>query len=198
MLSTIHLGELMDNDKKNRTTKEVIYKPHVIVDYNKTMSGVDLLNQVLIPYYTQGWGIKWYRKIGEFMLGISVYNSFIVYRKLSPQNGIKDHLRYCMELIEEILTHHLFGVVAYQHSTTPPDIFLLIERHFISQVPWTLGKSLAQRKCIHCAKLGTRRDIRFWYRKCRFGLCLSKCFEIYHTKKNFVRELMQMVEKMIS
>ena len=183
MLSTIHLGELMDNDKKNRTTKEVIYKPHVIVDYNKTMSGVDLLNQVLIPYYTQRWGIKWYRKIGEFMLGISVYNSFIVYQKLSPQNGIKDHLRYYMELIEEILTHHLFGVASYQHGTTPPDIFFLIERHFISQVPWTLGKSFAQRKCIHCAKLGTRRDIRFWYRRCRFGLCLSKCFEIYHTKK---------------
>ena len=113
----------MDNDKKNRTTKEVIYKPHVIVDYNKTISGVDLLNQVLIPYYTQRWRIKWYRKIGEFMLGISVYNSFIVYRKLSPQNGIKDHLRYCMELIEEILTHHLLGVVSYQHSTTPPTYF---------------------------------------------------------------------------
>ena len=86
MLSTIHLGELMDSGKKNRTTKEVIYKPDIIVDYNKTMGGVDPLSRVLIPYFTQQWGVKWYRKIGELVLDISVYSSLFVYQKLNPEN----------------------------------------------------------------------------------------------------------------
>ena len=94
MLSTIHLGQLMDKGKKNHTTKEVIYKPDVIVNHNKTMGGVDLLRCILIPYFTQQWGVKQYRKVGELMLDISFYNSFIVYQELNPENGIKDHMRY--------------------------------------------------------------------------------------------------------
>ena len=189
MLSTIHLGELMHSGKRNRATKEVIYKPDVIVDYNKTVGGVDLLSQVLIPYFTQRRGVKRYRKIGQLMLDISVYNSFIAYQKLNPENGIKDHLRYRMELMEEILTHHLFGVALYQAGTTPSNMLRLNERHFISQVPSTPGKPHAQRRCIRCAKLETRRNTRFWCRRCGVGLCLSNCFEVYHTLKDFAREL---------
>ena len=59
----------------------------------------------------------------------------------------------------------------------------VIERHFISQVSPTPGKPRAQRRCIHCAKLGTRRDTRFWHRRCGVGLYISNCFE------GFAREL---------
>ena len=183
MLSTIHVVDLMDRSKKNRTTKEVIFKPDVIVDCNKTMSGVDRLSRVLIPYSTQRRRVKWYRKIGELMSDISVYISFIVYQKLNPENGINGHLRNRRELIQEILTHHLFDVAPYQAGTTPPNMLRLIERHFISQVPSTPGKPRAERRCIHCVKLGTRRDTRFWCRRCGVGLCLSNCFEVYRTKR---------------
>ena len=83
-------------------------KPDVIFDYNKAIVGVDLLSRVLIPYFTQRRRVKWYKKIGKLILDILIYNSFIVYQKLDPGNGIKDHLRYQMKLIEKILTHHLF------------------------------------------------------------------------------------------
>ena len=189
MLSTIHLVYLMDRSKKNRTTKKVIYKPNVIVDCNKTMSGVDRLSRVLIPYSTQRRGGKWYRKIGELMSDISVYISFIVYQKLNPENGIKGHLRNRRELIQQILAHHLFDVAPYQTGTTPPNMLRLIERHFISQVPSTPGKPRAERRYIRCVKLGTRRDTRFWCRRCGVGLGLSNCFEVYHTQKDFAREL---------
>ena len=83
-------------------------KPDVIFDYNKAMVGVDLLSWVLITCFTQWRGVKWYRKIGKLTLDILIYNSFIVYQKLNPGNGIKDRLRYQMKLIEKILTYHLF------------------------------------------------------------------------------------------
>ncbi|XP_066915080.1 piggyBac transposable element-derived protein 4-like [Clytia hemisphaerica] len=37
MLSTIHLGTLVDSGKKNYATQETVYKPDVICDYNRTM-----------------------------------------------------------------------------------------------------------------------------------------------------------------
>ena len=131
------------------------------------------------------------------MLHISVYISFIVYQKLNPENGIKGHLRYRRELLKKILTHLLFDVARYHAGTTPPNMLRLIERHFISQVPSTPGKPRELRRCIRCAKLGTRRDTRFWCKRCGVGLCLSICFEVYHTQKTLPGSW-KMMESMIS
>ena len=79
MLSTIHTFELVDSNKTDCVTGAVMQKPDVIMDYNVTMGGVDLVSRVLIPYSSQRRGVKWYRKIAELFLDISVYNSFILW-----------------------------------------------------------------------------------------------------------------------
>ena len=54
-------------------------KPHVNVDYNKHMGGVDRFDQ-LISYYPVGRsGIKWWRYIMWFIVNLSIVNSWIVY-----------------------------------------------------------------------------------------------------------------------
>ena len=53
MLSTIHTIEMVDSNKINRTAAMVIQKPDVIMDYNVTMGGVDLVSKVLILYSSQ-------------------------------------------------------------------------------------------------------------------------------------------------
>ena len=57
MMSTIHLFELVDLNIKDRHTGEVIKKLDVI-DYSKTMGGVDLVSLVLIPYSSQRRRVK--------------------------------------------------------------------------------------------------------------------------------------------
>ena len=108
MLSTVHLGKLMNSNKKDRKTNTVIQKSDVIVDYNKTMGGVDLLSRVLIPYSSHQRGVKWYRKMAELLLDISVYNSYITWRKLNPLKKY-DHLRLRKELITNLVTFHYYG-----------------------------------------------------------------------------------------
>ena len=81
MLSTIHIFEIVDSDKIDRSTNTVIQKSDVIMDYNVMMGGVDLVSRVLIPYSSQRRGVKWYRKIGEMYLDISGYNIFICGRR---------------------------------------------------------------------------------------------------------------------
>jgi len=73
--------ELFNSDKKHHVTKEPVLKPDIIFDFNRTMGGVDLLSWVLIPYSSQRHGVKWYRKLEELLLDVSVYNSFIVFKK---------------------------------------------------------------------------------------------------------------------
>ena len=57
MMSTIHLFELVDLNIKDLHTGEVIKKLDVI-DYSKTMGGVDLVSLVLIPYSSQRRRVK--------------------------------------------------------------------------------------------------------------------------------------------
>ena len=74
MLWTIHANILADSGKINRETNEPIRKPEVIVNYNKTMGGVDLVSRVIIPYNSQRRRVKWYRKLAELFIEVSVYH----------------------------------------------------------------------------------------------------------------------------
>ena len=87
MMSTKHVGGIIEADKQHYATKKQIKKPDVIVEYNKTMGGVDNLSRVLVPYaLARKGGIKWYRKLAEIFIDFSIYNSFVLYKKLNPGN----------------------------------------------------------------------------------------------------------------
>ena len=94
MLSTINTFEMVDSNKTDRSTGAAIQKPDVIMDYNVTMGGVDLVSRVLIPYSSQRHEVKWYRNIAELYLDISLYNSVILWKKMNPDKQNVDHLSY--------------------------------------------------------------------------------------------------------
>ena len=78
MLSTINTFEMVNSNKIYRSTGAVIKKSDVIMDYSVTMSGVDLVSWVMIPYSSLRREVKWYKKIAELHLDISVYNIYIL------------------------------------------------------------------------------------------------------------------------
>ena len=106
MLSTKHTGELVVSGKIHYSSKKEIVKPNVIIEYNSSMGGVDNLSRVLDPYSCQRKSLKWYRKITELFLDVSIYNSFVVWREL---NDSKDtHLNFRLKLITEIISWHSY------------------------------------------------------------------------------------------
>ena len=80
---------------------ERIRKPEVTVDYNKTMGDVDLVSRVIIHTLQFAKArLKWYE--------LSVYNSFIIFRKLNFENNIMTHLLFQQALIEELTQFHSY------------------------------------------------------------------------------------------
>ena len=147
MLSTRHAGVFTESGKMDFRSKTMILKPDVIVEYNATMGGVDTLIRVLNPYLIQRKGLKWYRKVAELLIDISIYNSFILYKKLNHNLNITN-LTFRQKLIEEIISFHLFGQQAvqtgsYNHSNP----LRLTERHFIRRISQK-GGARVRRNCV--------------------------------------------------
>lgn len=85
LLSTIHNPENVLTAKKDKEGNP-IKKPKLIVDYNNTMGGVDILDQHLHDYQlTKKRGKKYYIKIFMHFLDFTIFNSFILYKRMEEQ-----------------------------------------------------------------------------------------------------------------
>lgn len=152
------------------------------------MGGVDTLSRVIIPYSIQRKGLKWYRKIGELFLDFAIYNSFVVWKKLNPASK-DDHLKFRINLIKDIITHHLNMqpnadpgpgepiIAAHNHNP-----LRLIERHFPAKKNQAVNRKKS--RCVRCNIMGIRKEVIYECRQCNVALCVVPCFEIYHTRRN--------------
>ena len=102
------------------------------------MGEVDTLSRVLIPYSSQRRGIKWYRKIAELFVDICVYNSYILWKKLNPDQSRFDHLRFRKQLIKELITFHSYGATKKNKTgkkNSDENPMHLTDRHFLRTYP---------------------------------------------------------------
>jgi hypothetical protein len=88
MISTIHNADIVETGKINKKTEQQVRKPECIMKYNQQMKGVDLADQYLSYYSFLRKSIKWTKKVFMFLLHCTLFNSFILYRKLNPHTNI--------------------------------------------------------------------------------------------------------------
>ena len=185
MLSTVHSTDSVEVASKRKSQK----KPIVVVDYNKSMGGVDLSDQCLSYYkITRDRQRKYYKKIFRHLLDQAVWNSFVIFKK---NGGSLTHLDFRIRLIERLIEDSgeiksaLSGGPAHRPSE---NVTRLTERHFPSFVSNSKSsRTHPVRKCVVCAtKVNEngkriRRESRFECEECNVGLCAAPCFKIYHT-----------------
>ena len=119
------------------------------------MDGVDNLSRVLDPYSCQRKLLKWYRKIAEGYLDVSIYNSFVVWREL---NDSKDtHLNFSLKFITEIISWNSYtkGKNNRHGPQTHKQPLRLVERHFIRQMSQEPKKQ--KRRCVRCQAIGIKK-----------------------------------------
>ena len=114
LMSTKHTGDLVATGKTHYSSKLKIFKPDVIVEYNQTMGGVDNLSRNLDPYSCQRKTLKWYRKLAELFIDISIYNSYVIWKELTTSHAT--HLSFRQVLVRDIITAHHYGATKNQRG----------------------------------------------------------------------------------
>ncbi|KAF8763526.1 PiggyBac transposable element-derived protein like [Argiope bruennichi] len=186
MLSTIHNAALVSVESKISTTTK--QKPKVVVDYNRSMGGVDKSDQCLAYYSSpRSRQRKYYKKIFRHLLDQAVWNAFLLYKK---NGGSVNHLEFRMRLIERLCEEGR-GLPSSKVPKSIENVGRLTGRHFPSLVAPTENKKYSARRCVVCCSKTNangkrvRRETRFECVICKVGLCAAPCFEIYHTQSVF-------------
>lgn len=66
--------------------------PNIIKVYNKHMGGVDLLDSLLGRQKIKMRSRKWYMRLFHHLLDVTIVNSWILYKRIQQQKGVKKTL----------------------------------------------------------------------------------------------------------
>lgn len=166
-------NDLVETQNKRGLTKE---KPLPIAEYNKFMSGIDRMDQMISYYPVVRKTLRWYKKLGIHVLQLLLYNSYLLYNKQSTKR--LSYYDFRMAVIEEILPEETRPKPSNQKSTQR------VSEHTLEKIE-IRGKDnrILRKRCRSCWKNGIRKDSPYHCTKCPDapGLCVGTCFTEYHS-----------------
>ena len=190
MLSTLHKANMVDTGKKDKD-KNPILKPSCILDYNRQMGGVDLVDQQLHSFHTLRKTYKWYRKLALRLLMQCMLNAHKAYQF---QTGSKQDL---LSFSHDVINMLLVSSPKLNRELPMRDtVHRLTGRHFPAKKQPKEGAvdQRPKKKCRVCYARGIRTakgapvETVWICQSCpsQPGLHIEQgCFEAYHTQLNF-------------
>lgn len=179
MISTYHQLQIGNQNKYNRLT----YKPKIVLDYNKSMGGVDRKDQFLSAQPVERLRNKvWYKKVFARLLSTKIFNLFIIYQ---TKHQSITHRQFRTTLAEGLLRQH-----ARIDLTTEPRLYVNRQTRQLTRHTYSRplvehdhfpARSTAKRpRCWLCARI--KRDTRTTWKciQCDIHLCIEHCFREYH------------------
>jgi hypothetical protein len=195
ILSTRHKGTLSLTGRQQRDGQPVV-KPTAILDYNKFMGGVDLLDQLAKSYTPLRKTVKWWKKLFLHLVNLAVVNAYVVWKASGPRK--LTHHQFRLEVVKSWLEDapNLPGPPPKGRRANGPVVRRLRERHFPSRIMPQPGalKQNPTRACHACNQPAgkrhqpgdrRRKETRFECGSCKKALCIDPCFEHFHTRKYF-------------
>ncbi|KAK7478009.1 hypothetical protein BaRGS_00030767 [Batillaria attramentaria] len=189
-LSTVHTTEKerVGNDRQGN----VRLKIKLVNDYNKKMKGVDQFDQNVSYYSFYRKTVKWWKRTVFHLLHLAKLQSYLLY-KMNAENP-KSQYQFTLERMEQLseeiprLQNPLPGL--------PVDAERLSGKgrgHYPTKIPSTEKKRAPQRLCACCSfrdpsnekRYLHRKDTTFECTKCRVGLCIQPCFQIFHERTDY-------------
>ena len=195
ILSTIHQATELLTKKKDAHGNR-IPKPVSIFQYTQNMSGVDISDQYMSFHVSLRKSMKWSRKLFFHLFNMVILNSYLLNKKFGKRKLRKhDYIEYIANYLVETSCQTLTSVP--RRSFNPSSLGRLTERHFPKRIPLRNGK-LQVKICRSCnftrsqiSSMGyppqtlPRRSTIYWCKKCETPLCITPCFEMYHTISDF-------------
>lgn len=166
------------------------HKPVAVVDYNKNKVGVDRGDQLLSYYPFQRKSLKWWKKVFFHLFITAIVNSFLLYRKVKNDTKPMPLVKY-METIAEDLALQGGAPEGGEHRMTN-EAGRLTGRHFPVHIPPTPKREKPTRVCHVCSEKAkrvtgkaARKETSYYCADCGVSLCVTPCFQIFHTKKHY-------------
>ena len=195
ILRSMHNAEFCDVPHGNRNG-QTVRKLKAALDYNKYIGAVDRSDQML-QYQAFKWmTLTWWKKVFFHLFNVAVLNAYITYRmkegNLDPQRVFRRKLvaqrvaiRRCIHLNQASASCTVGGD---EHAG-------LQGRHFPSKVPATDTRKSRTRLFAVCSSVTGkqkaagddrhRKETTYQCTPCDVVLCLTPCFELYHTERDF-------------
>ena len=197
ILSTIHEATELLTKKKDIYGNR-IPKPVPIYEYMKNMSGVDISDQYMSFHVALRKSMKWSRKLFFHLFNMVILNSYLLNKKFGKCKLRKhDYIEYIANYLVETGAPTLTCVP--QRIFNPSSVERLTERHFPKRISLRNGKlqGILCRACnfmrSQVAAVGDvpqnlpHKTTIYWCQECKTPLCITPCFEIYHTTADFHR-----------
>ena len=174
--------------KVDYATGRHLSKPCCVLAYNSKMGSVDNLDRRNTFVECARKTIKWYRKLFFYVLDVAVFNSYVVHRQLTGQD--MTYHRFRENLVHQLMEEYH---TARRPSCGRPTLntpLRLSARHFPTLVTQTAHQGgRTRRRCRVCQMTTRRPQVRkatkYICVPCDVPLCVTPCFEDYHTLKHF-------------
>ena len=75
-------------------------------------------------------------------------------------------------------------------STSKSTMMRLVDRLFIFQLQSIAKKARTRRKCVPCQ---SSKYMRYWCSRFNKALCLNKCFQVYHNKRDITKKFRRQI-----
>ena len=124
------------------------------------------------------------------LLEVALVNAYVMYSQSNPSTKHLTHQQFRRTLALEILEEAGISIAGQQtpptnhHIDTIPKPLRLIERHFIGLLSPCDSRRKRQCTCVVCNKTKGRGKVTSTYycKQCNLAMCVTPCFELYHTK----------------
>ena len=164
-------------------------------DYTQRMGGVDKSDQFMTYYNGVRRLLKWTTKLAIHLFSMCVTNAYILYTKYADKTEKIDHEEYILKIVEYLIEEGMKTRVL----KNPPERSsigrkLRFSDHFPEQIPRKEGtKRKPSRPCFACngswedmrKKILPKRCSGVWCKVCKKVLCVTPCFDIFHTNENY-------------
>ena len=203
MLSTIHQATYVVVDQRVQGGQLAqVLKPTCIYDYIKRMGGVDTSDQMLQYYSVFRKTTKYWRKLFLHLFNMIITNAFILQKKYGTNDKL-NHYDFRLSLVYALLDEAVEAPKPQGRgrkvNVDEESVTRLSGRHFPDHIPAKEGAKRARpaRDCAACNAAFhdregfKRKQTTFMCKVCNVALCVPRCFEVYHTHKDFKRILRQ-------
>ena len=203
VISTIHDAQEMLTTQKDSHGNR-LPKPQIIFEYTKNMSGIDLSDQYMAFHMSMRKSLKRWRKLFFHIMNMILLNAYILNTKFGKTK--LSHEEYKDYIAKYLIHTSIEDCTCLPTRCVRPNTqnAWLLERHFMCKIPKDPRHKYPPNPiCKGCnftkneiAKLGfeprclPRKTTTYWCPTCEIPLCVTPCFEIYHTTEQYQHQLL--------